>query len=159
MKAPKPKSFLDMSPRERRIVDGVIKYMSRANAWLYRKSGGRIGGKFFEGTDVCLLTTKGRKSGQPRTVPLLYLRDGERVVVVASKGGSDKHPLWYLNVEADPAVTVQIGGDVQSMTARTAEPDEKAAIWPQLVEYYSGYQDYQDVSPRDIPVVILEPAV
>ena len=91
------------------VVPKIIKKMSAANTWLYRKTGGRIGGKFLNGAPVLLLTTTGRKSGQPRTTPLLYLADGDRVIVVASKGGLPTNPLWYLNLKADPNVTVQIG--------------------------------------------------
>ncbi|MEO1271683.1 MAG: nitroreductase family deazaflavin-dependent oxidoreductase [Myxococcota bacterium] len=146
-----------MSPRTRRIAKKVIKHSSRANVWLYRKSGGQLGAGFFSETDVCLLTTIGRKSGLPRTVPLLYMPDGPRVVLVASKGGYPKHPLWYLNLKATPRVTLQIGAEERPMEARTATDDERAELWPRLVVYYPGYADYQAVTDRLIPVVILEP--
>ena len=154
---PKPKPWDEMSPRTREVAKKVIKYSSRANVWLYRKTGGQLGAGFFSETDVCLMTTTGRKSGLPRTVPLLYMRDGERVLLVASKGGFPKHPLWYKNLQATPRVTLQIGAEVREMTARTADEAERARLWPRLVEYYPGYADYQAVTERLIPVVVLEP--
>jgi len=107
--------------------------------------------------DTFALTVTGRRSGQPRTVPLLYLRDGERVVFVASKGGMSRHPVWYHNVTAHPEVEVQIGGETRAMRARTASAEEKAALWPKLVAMYPDYDDYQARTERDIPVVICEP--
>jgi deazaflavin-dependent oxidoreductase (nitroreductase family) len=104
---------------------------------------------------VLLLTSRGRRSGQPRTTPLLYLRDGERLVVVASKGGFSTHPLWYRNVEANPHVEVELGGARSAMLARRASDAEKRALWPKLVAMYRDFDDYQARTDRDIPVVIL----
>jgi deazaflavin-dependent oxidoreductase (nitroreductase family) len=132
--------------------------MSALNVWVYRLSGGRIGGRFLRGAPVCLVTTTGRKSGEPRTAPLLYLADGPRVVIVASQGGMSKHPVWYLNLTANPRCTVEIGSEKRAMVARTASAEEKAALWPRLVAMYRDYADYQARTERDIPVVILEPA-
>ena len=101
-----------------------------------------------------LLTTTGRKSGLARTVPLLYLADGENVVVVASQGGMSKHPEWYLNIVANPKVTVEIGGDARAMLARTADAEARAGLWPRLVAMYSSYDTYQQRTTREIPVVI-----
>lgn len=150
--APRP-----YTAREVAIANPIIKAMSRLNTWVYRATGGRIGGKFLRGAPVLLLTTTGRRSGQRRTAPLIYVRDGERLVLIASKGGMDHHPLWYLNLVANPAVEVQIGREVRPMRARTATPDEKAALWPKAVAVYRDYADYQARTSRDIPVVILEP--
>jgi deazaflavin-dependent oxidoreductase (nitroreductase family) len=136
----------------------VIRVMSVLNVWAYRASGGRIGGRFLRGAPVCLVTTTGRKSGRPRTAPLLYLADGERVVIVASKGGMSKHPAWYGNLVANPRCTVEIGSERREMVARTASREEKAALWPRLVAMYRDYDDYQARTDRDIPVVVLEPA-
>lgn len=144
-------------------VVSVIKVMSRANTWLYRKTGGRLGGNWRVGSalrapvPVCLVTTTGRKSGQPRTVPLLHLPDGDRVLLVASQGGLPKHPQWYLNTLADPAVTVQVGRRVRSMSAREASPSERAELWPKLVDRYADFSEYQANTSRVIPVVICEP--
>jgi deazaflavin-dependent oxidoreductase (nitroreductase family) len=135
----------------------VIKWMSRINTWLYKATGGRIGGKFLQGAPVALLTTTGRKTGQPRVSPLLYLRDGDRVVVVASHGGREKNPMWYLNLKANPQVQVQIKKDVLNLTARDATEEERAKYWPRLVKMYSSYDDYQSWTDRKIPIVICEP--
>ena len=155
MRAPKPQPWQDFSPRKRRVVNAIMRTMSRANVWLFQKTSGRLGSKFLEGTDVCLLTTTGRRSGEPRTVPLLYLRDGEEIILVASRGGDFKHPLWYLNLQATPEARVQIGAEVHECVARTASAQEKAEVWPRLVAFYSGFQDYQDIAERDIPVVFM----
>ena len=152
MAQPRPYSKTEVA-----IANPFIKWMSRLNTWAYRASGGRIGGKFPGGAPVMLLTTIGRKSGARHTLPLLYLREGERIVTVASKGGMDHHPLWYRNLVANPEVDVQIGSQVQAGRARTANEAEKAALWPKLVAMYPSYADYQARTPRNIPVVIIDP--
>lgn len=140
----------------------VIKWMSRANVAAYKATGGRIGGKwrvgsaFPWGIPVCLLTTTGRKTGQPRTVPLLFLEDGERVVLVASQGGLPQHPLWFRNIRADPRVTVQVRSRVRQMTARVATPEERSHYWPRLVAMYADFDNYQSWTDRVIPVVVCE---
>lgn len=143
--------------RQERVGNVVIKIMSAANTWLYRISRGRLGGRFLYGAPVLLLVTRGRRSGTPRTAPLLYLEDGDRLVVVASKGGMSHHPKWYLNLEANPDVEVELGAERRPMTARRASPDEKAALWPRLVSMYPPYESYQARTDREIPVVVLEP--
>lgn len=146
------------------LVPKLIKAMSKANVWLYRRTNGRLGGKwrvgsaFPRGLPVCLLTTTGRKSGLPRTSPLLFLRDGDRFILVASQGGLPTHPQWYRNVGTNPEVTVQIGATVRRMRARVAEPEERDALWPRLVAHYRDFADYQSWTDRVIPVVICEPA-
>jgi deazaflavin-dependent oxidoreductase (nitroreductase family) len=134
-----------------------IKWMSRVNTWLYRRTGGRIGGRFLQGAPVALLTTTGRKTGQPRVSPLLYLRDDDRVVLVASVGGRADNPMWYRNLKANPKVSVQIRREVLELTARDATEAERAKYWPQLVAMYSSFEDYQSWTDRVIPVVICEP--
>src|SRR5690606_35398396 len=101
------------------LVPRIMRWMSHANTWLYRKTGGRVGGRFLRGAPVCLLTTTGRKSGEPRTTPLLYLRRGDRVIVVASQGGMPKHPQWYRNLQVTPEVEVEIKKERLRLTART----------------------------------------
>ncbi|QKG26960.1 nitroreductase family deazaflavin-dependent oxidoreductase [Actinomadura verrucosospora] len=146
------------------IVPKILKVMARANIALYRATGGRVGGTwrigagFRKGVPICLLTTKGRKTGKPRTQPLLYMPDGDRVVIVASQGGLPKHPLWYLNLCADARVTVQVRRDVRRMRARTASSEERAALWPRLLDVYADFDKYQSWTDREIPVVICEPA-
>lgn len=134
-----------------------IKWMSRINAWLYKASGGKVGGKFLKGAPVALLTTTGRKTGQPRVSPLLYLRDGDRVVLVASHGGRANNPMWYLNLKANPKVSVQIKKEVLQLTARDATEAERDEYWPKLVAMYSSFDDYQSWTDRTIPIVICEP--
>ncbi|QBJ97156.1 nitroreductase family deazaflavin-dependent oxidoreductase [Rhodococcus sp. ABRD24] len=140
----------------------IMKWMSRINVKLYRATGGRLGGKwrvgsaFPWGIPICLLTTTGRKSGQPRVSPLLFLEDGDRVVLVASQGGLPKNPMWYLNIRANPSVTVQIKSAVRTMQARVATDEERAQLWPRLVELYADFDNYQSWTDRQIPVVICE---
>ena len=108
---------------------------------------------------VLLLTTTGRKSGKQRTTPLLYLEDAGRYVVIASVGGAPKHPAWYLNLLANPAATIEVGRRKLAVTASTASPEERARLWPLAVQMYRGYEDYQAKTTREIPVVILSPAL
>lgn len=146
-------------------VRTLIRLGSRANTWIYRKTAGRLGGtwRFMAGfrkpVPVLLLTTTGRRTGKERTVPLLYLRDGVDIVVVASTGGLPDHPAWYRNLTADPEVTVQVGTDVSRRRARTASDDERTRLWPRLVELYADFETYQQwtAETREIPVVVLEP--
>jgi deazaflavin-dependent oxidoreductase (nitroreductase family) len=135
----------------------IIKMMSRANTWLYKKTDGNVGGKFLQGAPVALLTTIGRKTGEPRVSPLLFLREGTRVVLVASKGGSATHPMWYLNLKANPKVSVQIKDEMLHLSARDATEEERARYWPKLVEMYSSFDDYQSWTDRVIPIVICDP--
>jgi deazaflavin-dependent oxidoreductase (nitroreductase family) len=152
-KPPRPFSKTEVA-----IANPLLKLMSRLNTVAYRATGGRLGGKFRGGAPVMLVTTTGRKSGRRLTVPLLYLRDGDRVVTVASKGGMDHHPLWYLNMLANPGVDVQIGEDTRSLRAHTASTAEKVELWPKLVAMYPDYANYQARTTREIPVVILAPS-
>lgn len=104
-----------------------------------------------------LLTTKGRKSGTPRPLPLIYGTSGDSHVVIASKGGMPNHPLWYLNLEAEPRCEVQVGAKHISARARVAEGEERERLWKQLAEIYPPYLDYQKATERTIPVVVLDP--
>jgi deazaflavin-dependent oxidoreductase (nitroreductase family) len=151
------RSARPFSPTEEKVLDVAVKIMSRVNVWLLRASGGRVGSRFRYGAPVMLLTTIGRRSGQPRTTPLIYLEDGENVVTVASKGGSARHPLWYRNLRDHPDVEVEIGAQRRQLHARTASAEEKTKLWPRLAAIYPDYDDYQARTERDIPVVILEP--
>jgi deazaflavin-dependent oxidoreductase (nitroreductase family) len=133
----------------------LVRLLSRSHARLYRLTGGRVVGRIV-GAPVLLLTTTGRRSGRTCTAPLLYLRDGEQLAVVASFGGHPTHPLWYLNLTAAPDVRVQIGREHFAATARTASPDERARLWPLIVQMYAGYAGYQEKTTREIPIVLLE---
>ncbi|MDV7082819.1 nitroreductase family deazaflavin-dependent oxidoreductase [Rhodococcus sp. IEGM 248] len=140
-----------------------IKWMSKINVVLYRRTGGRLGSKwrvgsaFPRGLPVCLLTTTGRKSGEPRISPLLFLEDGDRIILVASQGGLPKHPMWYLNLRANPGVTVQVKSRVRPMNAHVADPEERARLWPRLVDMYPDFDNYQAWTDRTIPVVVCNP--
>lgn len=106
---------------------------------------------------VLLLTTKGRKSGRARTMPLIYGRRGRDYVVVASKGGAPQHPAWYLNLVDHPECEIQVAHEHHSVHARTAEPDEREELWRTMRDIYPPYDDYQEATSRTIPVVVLEP--
>ncbi|OBG39209.1 hypothetical protein A5672_15195 [Mycobacterium alsense] len=150
MPKPKPRSL--NAP----WVSFFIKWMAKGNSWIYQRSNGKFGGTF-QKAPVALLTTTGRKSGQPRVSPLLYLRDKDRVILVASRGGSDKHPMWYLNLKADPKVSVQIKDEVLQLRARDATAEEREEYWPKLVAMYPSFTDYQSWTDRVIPIVICDP--
>lgn len=122
----------------------------------YRLTGGKVGGRIV-GTPVLLLTTTGRKSGRPRTQPLLYTRAGEGYAVIASKGGAPRHPLWYLNLRAHPLAEITVGRETRTVRARDAEEGERERLWRQLADRYSGYDRYAEKTSRRIPVVVLEP--
>jgi deazaflavin-dependent oxidoreductase (nitroreductase family) len=113
-------------------------------------------GHLWMGAPTLLLTTRGRKSGKLRRTALIYGRDGDRYVIVASKGGFPSHPLWYLNLSETPEVDVQVEGDKFKATARTASPAEKPGLWDVMVSIWPAYNDYQAKTTRDIPVVVLE---
>jgi F420H(2)-dependent quinone reductase len=126
---------------------------------LYRASGGRLGHKI-PGVPgrMLLLDHIGAKSGTKRTSPLLYVRDGEDLVIVASKGGFPKHPAWFHNLKAHPDTAVQVGSHRLAVHARVATPEERERLWPMCVKAYHGYEDYAVRSKgREIPLVILEP--
>jgi F420H(2)-dependent quinone reductase len=138
-------------------VGFFLKWMSRTNVWIYRRSNGKFGGTVQQ-APVALLTTTGRKTGEPRVSPLIYVRDGGRVVLVASRGGSDKHPLWYLNLKADPKVSVQIKKELLRLRARDATAEERADYWPKLAAVYPTLDDYQSWTDREIPIAVCDPA-
>jgi deazaflavin-dependent oxidoreductase (nitroreductase family) len=140
-----------------RFMEFFFRAMSRINAFMYRRGGGEGLGGTFQKIPVVLLTTTGRKSGEPRVNPLYFLRDGDHVIVAASKIGSEKNPMWYLNLKANPKVQVQIKKEVLDMRARDATDDERAKYWPQLVEMYPTFEDYQSWTDRQIPIVVCEP--
>ena len=129
----------------------------REHVEAYRASDGDVGHEWQPGIYCLLLTTTGRRSGQARTVPLIYVQDGDDHVVIASKGGADTHPAWYLNLEADPEVELQVGDQVMAATARTASGDEAARLWTRMAEVWPAYDDYAKKTDRQIPVVVLTP--
>jgi deazaflavin-dependent oxidoreductase (nitroreductase family) len=121
----------------------------------FRANGGKVGGAF-EGSPLLLLQTTGAKTGRTRVKPLVYRRDGDRLVVFGTKGGSPTHPEWYYNVRANPRVTVEVGSDQFEADARVAPPDERDRLWRLQTQDVPVFADYQKRTDRTIPVVILE---
>jgi deazaflavin-dependent oxidoreductase (nitroreductase family) len=107
---------------------------------------------------ILLLHTRGRKSGEERIAPLIYERHGDQYLIVASRGGAPEPPAWYVNLQAEPDVTVQIRDDVFRARARDASPAEKQELWPKMVDVWPDYDEYQKRTDREIPVVVLERA-
>jgi deazaflavin-dependent oxidoreductase (nitroreductase family) len=139
--------------------DLALKTMNAVHRVILKASFGKLGWSA-GGMTVLELTTTGRKSGQPRSVMLTSpLREGEGYVVVASRGGDDHHPAWFLNLRDDPAVEVAVGGRPRvPMRARVATPEERDRMWPVVTRTYKGYAGYQAKTDREIPLVVLEPA-
>ncbi len=123
----------------------------------YRETDGERGYEW-KGTQCLLLTTTGRKSGEERTLPLIFAEDDGRYVIVASKGGAPEHPAWYLNMQENPEVEVQVKGDVFKATPHDAEGEERERLWEVMVGEWPDYDNYQTKTDRQIPVVILERA-
>jgi deazaflavin-dependent oxidoreductase (nitroreductase family) len=140
-------------------TDLQLKAMNTIHRGLLKISGGRIGWKT-GGMPVVELTTTGRKSGQRHTVMLTSpVQEGDAIVIVASRGGDDHHPAWFLNLRDHPDVEVVVGGKPkQAMRARVATAEERAALWPKVTAAYKGYGNYQTKTKREIPLVLLEPA-
>ena len=123
---------------------------------LYRWTGGRMGGSMMN-MPVLLLTTKGRRSGEPRTRALMYLPKGDRFVVIASYLGEPRHPDWWLNLRANPRASIQVGGRRLDVAAREADGEERTRLWQEVVARQADYAEYQRRTDRRIPVVVLEP--
>jgi deazaflavin-dependent oxidoreductase (nitroreductase family) len=123
----------------------------------YLETDGDVGHDWKNGTSTLILTTKGRKSGEERLNALIYGVAGDNPIVVASRGGTPQHPAWYLNLRDDPKVQVQIRGDRFDATARDATPEERPELWKQMAEIWPDYDNYQQRTDREIPIVVLEP--
>jgi deazaflavin-dependent oxidoreductase (nitroreductase family) len=121
---------------------------------VYRETGGERG-HAWRGTEILLLSTHGRRSGEEHTTPLIYRGDGDRWVVVASKGGSPAHPAWYQNLAADPDATIQVKDETIPVHATTATGEERGRLWSKMTEVWPAYDDYQSRTAREIPVVVL----
>lgn len=135
----------------------ALRQAVKLHTLIYRATRGRVGHRFRGGPPILLLDHVGARSAVRRTTPLVYVRDGENVVIVASKGGYPRHPAWFHNLIAHPDATVQIGSRRRAVHARTADPQERARLWPKVLEVYQGYAGYQQRTAREIPLVILEP--
>jgi deazaflavin-dependent oxidoreductase (nitroreductase family) len=136
---------------------GMLRAWGKLNVPIYRATRGRLMGHVNR-APVLLLTTTGRKSGEPRTTPLIYAPHGDAYTIVASKGGADAPPAWYLNLVENPEVEVQVKGDRFKARARTAGAEEKPQMWRAMVAEWPDYDDYQQKTEREIPVVVLERA-
>jgi deazaflavin-dependent oxidoreductase (nitroreductase family) len=130
--------------------------MSSTHVFFYKLSGGRIGGRMHK-VPVLLLTTTGRKTGRKRTTPLLYARDGNRLVIVASNGGRPLDPSWWRNLKHNPIAMVQLKDVKQTIYARRAIGSEKERLWQMMTSLYPSYDAYQQRTDREIPVVVLMP--
>jgi len=138
------------------VRDNTARRLSRLHVIVYRLTGGVLGRRLVR-NDMLLLTTRGCATGKAHTVPLLYLRDRDMLVVVASWGGRPRDPDWYRNLVAEPRAVVQVRSRIWAVRARTANTEEREAWWPRIVAAYAGYRIYQSHTNRTIPVVLLEP--
>ncbi|HEY5045471.1 MAG TPA: nitroreductase family deazaflavin-dependent oxidoreductase [Solirubrobacteraceae bacterium] len=136
---------------------GLLGRAMQGHTALYRATGGRIGHRFPGAPPMLLLDHVGAKSATLRTSPLVYVRDGEDVVLVASKGGYPKNPGWFYNLKANPDTEMQIGSERRQVHAHVADPEERKRLWPMALKTYGGYADYQKRTEREIPLVVLEP--
>jgi deazaflavin-dependent oxidoreductase (nitroreductase family) len=137
---------------------GLWRLIGTVHTWMYRLTRGWLGHQA-GGLASLLLTTTGRRSGTERTVALTYVPDGADFVVVASNGGADRHPAWWLNLQAAPRATVQVGADIVPIVAYAADPYERRRLWPKLTAANPFYARYEELTARTIPVVILRPEV
>ena len=151
----KPKQIESLNSSK---VGTAIKWMSKAQTLIFKKTGGKFGNKFLKGTEVGILTTIGRKTGEPRDSPLLFLQEGRRIVLVASQGGRATNPMWYLNLKANPKVTFQTKAGVHALTARDATDAEREEYWPKLDAMYPDFANYRSYTDRKIPILICDPA-
>ena len=133
-----------------------IKLLMTTYVFLYRLTGGAIGGKMV-GMPVLLLNSIGRKSGKKRTTPVAYIRDGTNYVVTASNGGAATNPGWFYNLQSSPQTTIQVMAETLSVVAQQANPEEKSRLWSQLIKVAPNFEEYQRKSSREIPMVILHP--
>ena len=150
--------YAALSKRAVRVNPRVAVPLGRLHSWVHRASGGRVGNTFItQGAPVLFLTTVGRRSGKTRETPLIYARDGERLVVAASNAGAAPMPAWFLNLSAAGEATVRVGRRSLRVRPRVAEDAERERLWGRLMAAYDGYAEYEDWATREIPVVVLEP--
>jgi deazaflavin-dependent oxidoreductase (nitroreductase family) len=135
----------------------TLRALSAVHRRLFRLTRGRVGAKIW-GLSILLLTTTGRRTGRTRTTPLCYLPVGDALMVVASNGGMDWFPDWWLNLQSDSHAIVEVRGERRAVVARRAGPDEYARLWSELVAIAPGYLRYRDRTQREIPLVLLEPS-
>lgn len=145
-----------MTEKQQRIGRKFIKPYTRLNVWVYKKTKGKLWNTFPGGYPICILGTKGAKSGEWREVALIHLPYEDKELLVASQGGMDKSPAWYYNVKANPEVEITHRGNTRKMHARQVSDEEKAALWPHLVSLYPDFDEYQARTDRNIPVFMCE---
>ena len=154
----KPSRLLDSE-----VATTVARYAGKAHTWIYRRTGGRVGGNlrlaagFRKPAPTLLLEHRGRKSGKTFVSPLLYIADNSNVIIVASALGRTENPQWYRNLLAHPDVHVEIGADRRPVRATVADASERARLWPRLVDAYADFDSYQSGTEREIPVIVLQP--
>ena len=139
------------------LVRGITRFYTRLNIWVFKKSQGRLWKNFPGGYPICVVGMTGKKSGQRREIALIHLPHGDNVLLVASQGGLDKHPVWYHNISANPDVDVLFEGRLRKMRAQQASDDEKRELWPVLISIYPDFDQYQARTDRNIPVFICKP--
>jgi F420H(2)-dependent quinone reductase len=148
--------MVNMANRSGGVGKAFGRSFIRAAVWLYRRSGGKVGGKMF-GAPVLLLSTVGRRSGRSWTVPVMYQTDGHGWVIIASNGGNARHPAWWLNLRSHPDASIQIGRETYPVTAAEATGDERKRLWRRMADMYKGYDNYAQKTTRTLPVVLLRP--
>lgn len=134
----------------------IVKWLIRFQVVMYRRSGGRRFGHM-RGMPLLLLTTVGRKTGQQRVTPVMYIRDGNNYVITASNSGAAKHPSWFVNLQANPHTAIEVDGITRRVLAHRASPEVKGRLWAQLVQQAPFFEGYRKKTTRDIPMVILQP--
>ncbi|TFH25596.1 MAG: nitroreductase family deazaflavin-dependent oxidoreductase [Myxococcales bacterium] len=139
------------------VLKRFMHVMTRVHVWIHTVSKGRIG-KTFAGAPCCMVIMTGRKTGKKRSIPLIYIPHGEEVILIASQGGMDIHPVWYRNLLSEPNVEIIAEGRTRKMIARQANDAEKAARWPVALAVYADFDQYQARTDRDIPLMICTPA-
>jgi deazaflavin-dependent oxidoreductase (nitroreductase family) len=154
---PKPLKPKQVKSLNSPLVGTAIKWMSRAQTFIFKKTGGKFGDKFLKGAEVGILTTTGRKSGEARDSPLLFLQEGPRIVLVASQGGRATNPMWYLNLKANPSISFQTRKEKLKLTAREATDAERDEYWPKLDAMYPDFVNYRSYTDRKIPIIICDP--
>lgn len=146
-----------ISPRAEAIMAPILRFATRLNVFVFKKSRGRLMKTFIGGAPISVVTTTGARSGKKREVALIDINWGENKLLVASKGGMSKHPFWYYNIKANPEVEIMAGGKVAKYRAEQASDEEKREVWPVLLEVYPDFDEYQARTDRNIPVFICRP--
>lgn len=139
------------------FVRAAMKYYTRLNVWVFKKSQGKWMNRFPGGAPICLVGMTGRKTGARREVMLIHLPMGEQKLLVASQGGLDTDPVWYRNVMANPQIDILVEGQQRTYRVHQADADEKRTLWPHLLSLYPDFDEYQARTDRDIPVLVCTP--